>query len=280
MLALNWFGDEANSERKWKKEGLPTVADCEAIWCFDSFWFHTSVIIYLSSLIFVWPTHVFLHFFVISCSCVSLVFFDTALGAELAGLLKAFHRSKLTTETRDDSRWLETSPDSKSMHMLYVAERSLEVKLPTIWTDGKAEVGRVRERRATERRSEKRKNQKKEDAGARRGRKVAKHCVFPLICGSGRSKSRLGRRALARWEIKSCTPLWREARVEVKMYKTPHIRSTLGSWDFEKMHAVVARSTKLVKMYKAHHARTTSGSWYVEKVYAVGARSTFQSQKC
>jgi len=24
-------------------------------------------------------------------------------------------------------------------------ERSLEVKLPTIWTDGKAEVGRVRE---------------------------------------------------------------------------------------------------------------------------------------
>ena len=53
-------------------------------------------------------------------------------------------------------------------------EGSLEVKLPTIWTDGKAEVGRVRE----EKRRRKRKSQKKEDPGARKGRKVAKHCVF------------------------------------------------------------------------------------------------------
>ena len=42
-------------------------------------------------------------------------------------------------------------------------EGSLEVKLPTIWTVAKAEVGRVREekRREEERRSEKRKSQKK-----------------------------------------------------------------------------------------------------------------------
>jgi hypothetical protein len=62
-------------------------------------------------------------------------------------------------------------------------EGSLEIKLPTIWTDEKAEVVRVKEekRRAAERRSEKRKSQKKEDAGARKGRKVAKHCVFPMI---------------------------------------------------------------------------------------------------
>ena len=33
-------------------------------------------------------------------------------------------------------------------------------------------------------------SQKKEDAGARKGRKVAKHCVFPIFCGSGGSKSR------------------------------------------------------------------------------------------
>jgi len=59
-------------------------------------------------------------------------------------------------------------------------EGNLEVKLPTIWTDGKAEVGRVREekRKEEERRSEKRKSQKKEDAGVRKGRKVAKYCVF------------------------------------------------------------------------------------------------------
>ena len=35
-----------------------------------------------------------------------------------------------------------------------------------------------------ERKSEKRKSQKKEDAGARKGKKVAKHCIFPMICGS------------------------------------------------------------------------------------------------
>ena len=41
---------------------------------------------------------------------------------------------------------------------VYIIERSLAVKLPTIWTDGKAEVGRFRE--------EKRNSQEKEDAGA------------------------------------------------------------------------------------------------------------------
>ena len=66
-----------------------------------------------------------------------------------------------------------------------------QIKLPTIWTGGKAEVGRVREMRKEERRSEKRKSQRKEDAGARKGRKVAKHCVFPMICGTGGFKSRL-----------------------------------------------------------------------------------------
>ena len=38
-------------------------------------------------------------------------------------------------------------------------------------------------------------SQKKEDAGARKGREVAKHCVFPVFCGSGGSKSRLAKAA-------------------------------------------------------------------------------------
>ena len=50
-------------------------------------------------------------------------------------------------------------------------------------------------RRVEERRSKKRKSQKKADADARKGRKVAKHCVFPMICGSGGSKSRLAKAA-------------------------------------------------------------------------------------
>jgi hypothetical protein len=83
--------------------------------------------------------------------------------------------------------------------------------------------------------------------------------------------------------LKKCTPLWREAHFEVKMYKTHHVQTTFGSWDVEKAHAVVAWSTfrsqnvqntprsdhfwKLrcrkvreahfkVKMFKTPHART------------------------
>ena len=42
---------------------------------------------------------------------------------------------------------------------------------------------------------------------------------------------------------KKCTPLWREAHLQVKMYKTPQRRTAFGSYDVEKAHAVVARST-------------------------------------
>ena len=42
---------------------------------------------------------------------------------------------------------------------------------------------------------------------------------------------------------KKCTPLWREAHFQVKMYKAHHSRTTFGSWDVEKVHAIVARST-------------------------------------
>ena len=89
---------------------------------------------------------------------------------------------------------------------------------------------------------------REEDAGARKGRKVAKHSVFPMICGApeGRQVGSLKRRVrshLARWEMKNCTPLWHEAHVQVKTNKTPGARSTFGSWDVEKAHAVVARST-------------------------------------
>ena len=90
--------------------------------------------------------------------------------------------------------------------LLYLVEGSLEVKLPTIWRDEKA-VSREK--------SQKRKDQKKEDAGARKGRKVAKHCVIPMICGSRGSKSRLAKAAGA---------------------------ETSGEMRNEKLHAIVARS--------------------------------------
>jgi len=71
-------------------------------------------------------------------------------------------------------------------------------------------------RRAEERRSEKSKSEKKEEAAVRKGRKVAKHCVFPMVCGSGGSKSRLAKAAGA---------------------------EPCGQMRDEKLHAVVARST-------------------------------------
>ena len=87
-------------------------------------------------------------------------------------------------------------------------EGSLEAKLPTIWTDEKAlQLGRS---------SDVEKMRKGEDAGARKGREVAKHCVFPVFCGSGGSKSRLAKAAGA---------------------------ETSGQMRQEKLHPVVARST-------------------------------------
>ena len=45
------------------------------------------------------------------------------------------------------------------------------------------------------RRSERRKSETKEDAGARKGRKVGKHSVFPMFCSSRRSKSNVAQAA-------------------------------------------------------------------------------------
>ena len=66
--------------------------------------------------------------------------------------------------------------------------------------------------------------------------------VAPEARKVGSLKRRV-RSQLARWEMKNCTPLWREAHFQVKMSKTHQVRTTFGSWDVEKVHAVVARST-------------------------------------
>ena len=68
--------------------------------------------------------------------------------------------------------------------------------------DGEAQTGR--------------KSEKKQDAGARKGRKLATHCVLPMICGSGGSKSRLAKAAVA---------------------------EPSGQMRNDKLHAVAARST-------------------------------------
>ena len=130
-------------------------------------------------------------------------------------------------------------------------------------------------RRKEVRKSERKKRWKKEEAGVQKGRKVAIQYVFPMICVTpgGRKVGSLKRRVrshLARWEMKNCTPLWREAHVQVKMHKAPHVQTTFGSCNVEKLHAVAhpgsdhfwksKKRTPLwreahfqVKMHKAHN---------------------------
>ena len=141
---------------------------------------------------------------------------------------------------------------------------SLEVKLPTIWTDGKTEAGRVREEKRRREKIREKKSEKKKDACGRKGRTVANHRVFPMICGFGWSKSRLAKAAGAepagrmrneklhvveQMEVKKlktvtseplsevelsnlsikCTLLWCQAHLEAKMYKARYVWTTFES---------------------------------------------------
>ena len=76
-----------------------------------------------------------------------------------------------------------------------------------------------------------------------RCRKSARRCGAKHISNSKCTKhTNLG--PLLEVEMsKKCTPLWREAHLQVKMYKTHQLRTTFVRCDVEKVHAVVARST-------------------------------------
>ena len=101
----------------------------------------------------------------------------------------------------------------------------------------KAEVRRVRRDKIR-----RKKMQMREKVGKSRNTVFFQWFVAPVGRKVGSLKRRV-RSQLARWEMKSCTPLWRETHFQVKIYKTPQCRTAFGSWDVEKVHAVVARST-------------------------------------
>ena len=84
------------------------------------------------------------------------------------------------------------------------------------------------------RRSEKRRSEKKEDAGARKGRKVGDSLCFPLICDSRGSKSNLAKAAGA---------------------------EPAGQMRDEQLHAVVARST-----FPSQNVQSTSVSEHFWKL--------------
>ena len=112
----------------------------------------------------------------------------------------------------------------------------------------KAEQGRGREKRKIGREKIRRERVRRKKMQMREKVGKSRNTVFFqwFVAPEGRKVGSLKRRVrsqLARWEMKNCTPLWREAHFEVKMYKTHHGRSTFGSCDVAKVHAVVARST-------------------------------------
>ena len=142
-------------------------------------------------------------------------------------------------------------PSDKNNHQhttcrSHLFEGSLEAKLPTIWTGRSGRHGESQKGEDKRWRRSEREKVRREDAGVRRGRKVVKHCVFPVISGSGGSKSRLAKAAGAE----------------------PH-----GQMRDEKLHAVVAWTT-----FWSEKCKSTSVFELSEKVHAVVARSWCGSQ--
>ena len=171
--------------------------------------------------------------------------------------------------------------------MLLVIEGSLEVKLPTIWTDEKQ--GRGREKRKIRREKIRRERVRGQKIQMREKVGKSRNTVFFqwFVAPEGRKVGSLKRRVrtqLATGTMKNCTPLWREAHFQVKTYKTHQVRTTFWKlWCRKSARRCGAKMREAhfqVKMYKTPQRRTTFGSWDVEKVHAVVARSTFPSQKC
>ena len=142
----------------------------------------------------------------------------------------------------------------------------------------------------SQRREEKKEDQKRESL---RRKKIQVHekvekprnTVFFqwFVVPEGRKVGLLKRRVrshLARCEMKSCTPLRREAHFKVKMFKAHHVRTTFGSWDVEKVHAVVAWSTFL-----SQNVQSTSASerfWKLrcrKSARRCGAKHTSKSKR-
>ena len=124
----------------------------------------------------------------------------------------------------------------------------------------KAEQGRGREKRKIRREKIRRERVRGQKIQMREKVGKSRNTVFFqwFVAPEGRKVGSLKRRVrsqLATGAMKNCTPLWREAHFQVKMYKTPQRRTTFGSWDVKKVHAIVARST-----FRSENVENTSVS--------------------
>ena len=114
--------------------------------------------------------------------------------------------------------------------------------------------GKIRREKIRRERVRGQKIQMREKVGKSRNTVFFQWSVAPEGRKVGSLKRRV-RTQLATGAMKNCTPLWREAHFQVKMYKTPGVRTTFGSYDVAKVHAVVARST-----FPSQNVQNTRGS--------------------
>ena len=162
-------------------------------------------------------------------------------------------------------------------------EESLEVKLP-IFGQMKSRGGKSQRREEKKKDDQKRESLRRKKIQVREKVGKSRNTVFFqwFVAQEGRKVGSLKRRVrshVVRWEMKSCTPLWREAHFQVKSVKKLTGSDFFWSCDVEKVYAVVARSTFPSQKCKNWRFRSTFGRLDVEKVYAVVARSTFPKSK-
>ena len=128
-------------------------------------------------------------------------------------------------------------------------------------------------------------SQKKEDARARKGRKVAIHCVFPMIWGSGGSKSNLAKAAGAEPAGQKRDEKL-NAVVARSTFPCQNVQNTPGPDHFWKLRCrKSARRCGAKRVSKSKVSKTDGfGPLFdvqmSKKVHAVVAQSTFPSQKC
>ena len=94
-----------------------------------------------------------------------------------------------------------------------------------------------------------------------RCRKSARRCGAKHIFKSKCTKHTMVGPLLEVEMSKKCTPLWREARFQVKMYKTPHVRATFGGSDvaslrFTTLHYITLHYTPLHYKYNCNYTTT------------------------
>ena len=177
-----------------------------------------------------------------------------------------------------------------------IIEGSSEAKLPTIWTDGKAEVGRVREEKGRREKIKEETVRRKKIQAREKVRKSPNTMFFQWFVAPegwqnvGSLKQRV-RSNLARWEMKKLHAVVARSKNAKHTSRSKHFWK-LRCWKSARRcgtkHISKSKCTKhtmfgplsevemlkkctlswreahfQVKMYKTHHARTTFGSWHV-----------------